>query len=199
MQNKWDQRYSEPGFAYGTEPNDFLVASLQNLPQAGSVLCLAEGEGRNSVFLAEKGYTVTAVDSSSVGLQKAESLAAERGVTMNTHVADLADYHLPHDTYDGIISIFCHLPPAVRRKLYQQVAPSLKQDGVFLLEGYTPRQLNHGTGGPPVKELLMEISELKEELRALHILHGLELEREIYEGHLHTGRGAVAQLIAIKK
>ncbi len=76
---------------------------------------------------------------------------------------------------------------------------SLKQDGVFLLEGYTPRQLNHGTGGPPVKELLVEISEVKEELRALHILHGLELEREIYEGQLHTGRGAVAQLIAIKK
>jgi SAM-dependent methyltransferase len=199
MQNKWDQRYSEPGFAYGTEPNDFLAASLQQLPSAGSILCLAEGEGRNSVFLAEKGYKVTAIDSSSVGLQKAQALAAERGVSISTCVADLAEYQLPLDTYDAIISIFCHLPPPVRSKLYRQIPPALKHGGVFIYEGYTPRQLEHGTGGPPVKELLPEVSELNKELEPLDIIHSLELEREIREGRLHNGLGAVAQLVAVKK
>ena len=198
-QNKWDERYGETGFAYGTEPNDFLAASLQHLPPTGTVLCLGEGEGRNSVFLAQHGHTVTAVDTSSVGLEKAKALAAERGVVITTCNADLASYQLPENTYDAIISIFCHLPPQVRRQLHAQIPSSLKKGGVFLLEGYTPRQLDHGTGGPPVKELLMEIVELKKELQQLHIIHGTELKREIHEGRLHTGLGAVAQLIAIKE
>ena len=197
--NKWDERYAEAGFAYGTEPNDFLAASLHHLPPTGTVLCLGDGEGRNSVFLAQHGYTVTAVDSSSVGLEKAKALAVERGVTISTCNADLANYHLPENTYDAIISIFCHLPPPVRGQLHGQIPSSLKKGGVFLLEGFTPRQLHHGTGGPPIKDLLMEISELKKELHQLHIIHGTEIERQIHEGRLHTGLGAVAQLIAIKE
>ena len=197
-QNKWDRRYGEPGFAYGTKPNDFLAVSLHQLPPSGTVLCLADGEGRNSVFLAEHGYTVTAVDSSSVGLEKAKALATERGVAITTCNADLADYQLPENAYDAIISIFCHLPPPVRRTLHGQIPSSLREGGVYLLEGYTPRQLNYGTGGPPVKELLMELSDLQVELRQLQITHGLELEREVYEGRLHTGLGAVVQLIGVK-
>ncbi|TKB25561.1 class I SAM-dependent methyltransferase [Desulfopila sp. IMCC35006] len=196
--SKWDERYSEAGYAYGTEPNDFLAASLKQLPPAGKVLCLGDGEGRNSVFLARQGYTVTAVDYSTLGLQKAQRLAADRGVTITTHVADLAEYQLLPDTYNAVISIFCHLPPPVRRQVHGQIPSSLKKNGVFLLEGYTPRQLNHGTGGPPVKELLLEIIDLKKELAQLQITHLLEVEREIHEGRLHTGLGAVAQLIAVK-
>jgi SAM-dependent methyltransferase len=198
QKSKWDERYGEAGYAYGTEPNDFLAASLHQLPPAGKVLCLGDGEGRNSVFLAQQGYTVTAVDSSSVGLQKAKVLAADRRVTITTCVADLAEYQLSPDTYDAIISIFCHLPPPVRQLVHSKIPSSLKRDGVFLLEGYTPRQLNHGTGGPPVKELLLEIVDLKKELAQLQFTHLIELEREVYEGRLHTGLGAVVQLIAIK-
>ena len=198
-QNKWDQRYGEPGFAYGTAPNDFLAASVHRLPPTGAVLCLAEGEGRNSVFLAERGYSVTAVDSSPVGLAKARALAAERGVAITTRNADLTDYQLPENTYAAIVSIFCHLPPPARRRLHSQVPASLTKGGVFLLEAYTPRQLHYGTGGPPVKELLMEITALREELQELQIMHGLELEREVYEGRLHTGRGSVVQLIGVKR
>jgi SAM-dependent methyltransferase len=198
-QNKWDQRYGEAGFAYGTEPNDFLAASLHQLPPKGTILCLGDGEGRNSVFLAQHGHTVTAVDSSSVGLEKARALAAERGVTITTCFADLTDYQLPENTYDAIISIFCHLPPHIRRQLHDRIPSSLRKGGVFLLEGYTPRQLDHGTGGPPIRELLMEIDELRRELQQLDIIHGTEQEREIYEGRLHTGLGSVAQLIAIKR
>lgn len=199
MTNKWNDRYSEPGYAYGTQPNDFLVASLHHLPPDGTVLCLAEGEGRNSVFLAGKGYQVTAVDSSGVGLQKAQELARERGVHLTTCVADLADYQLQPASLDVVISVFCHLPPALRRQVHRRVVAALRPGGVFLLEAYTPRQLQHGTGGPPVVELLMELSELREELRGLNLIHAIEREREIYEGRLHTGTGAVVQVIAIKE
>jgi SAM-dependent methyltransferase len=197
--SKWDDRYGEAGFAYGTDPNDFLAASLHHLPPTGSILCLADGEGRNSVFLAEHGYRVTAVDSSPVGIEKGRVLAAERGVAITACVADLADYPLPDDTYDAIISIFCHLPPPLRRRLHGRIPFSLKSGGVFLLEGYTPRQLDLGTGGPPVKELLMELATIREELSPLRIIHGIELEREVREGRLHTGLGSVVQLIAVKE
>lgn len=196
--SKWDERYGEPGFAYGTEPNDFLVSSTPLLPRGGSVLCLAEGEGRNSTFLAEKGFVVSAVDSSAVGMQKAQALARERGVTITTCIADLEDFVFPPESFNAIVSIFCHLPPLLRKKVHSGVVSSLKKGGVFILEGYTPKQLQQGTGGPPVKELLMELEELRSDFADLDIIHGEELMREIYEGRLHTGRGAVVQLIAVK-
>jgi SAM-dependent methyltransferase len=199
MKTMWDKRYSEPGYAYGTDPNEFLASSLSHLKPGGTVLCLAEGEGRNSVFLAEKGYQVTAIDNSAVGLQKAEQLAADRGVEITTHLADLADYQLPLNSFDAIISIFCHLPPDIRANLHKQIYGSLKKGGTFLLEGYTPEQLKLGTGGPPQLQLLMEIEDLKTELHQLNFLLAREIKREINEGALHTGFGAVAQLIATKK
>lgn len=195
---KWDQRYSQPGYAYGTDPNDFLRASLLHLPAAGSVLSLAEGEGRNSVFLARHGFEVTAVDASPVGMEKTQTLAEKHGVHVTSVVADLADYTLAPNQYDVIISIFCHLAPPLRRAIHKQVQESLNHDGVFLLEGYTPKQLKHGTGGPPVKELLMNLHVLQEELAGLKTIHGIEIEREIHEGKLHNGLGAVVQYIGQK-
>lgn len=196
--NKWDERYGEPGYAYGTLPNDFLVSSTSYLPEGGSILCLAEGEGRNSSFLAGKGFVVTAVDSSAVGMQKTEILARENNLVVTTCVADLEDFAFLPESYDGIVSIFCHLPPPLRKKVHTSVVSSLNKGGVFILEAYTPRQLQHKTGGPQVKELLMELDELRAEMSGLRIIHGVELERDIYEGRLHTGRGSVVQLIAVK-
>ena len=198
MANKWDQRYGEPGFAYGQKPNDFLFQSLSHLPRRGRILCLAEGEGRNGVFLARQGYEVIAVDSSAVGLAKARSQAEENGVEITTIHTDLADFQLEDEHYDGVISIFCHLFPDLRKRLHRQIAATLKPGGVLILECYTPKQLELGTGGPPVRELLVGVEELRQELSELDIIHGQELEREIIEGWLHTGRGAVAQIIGIK-
>ncbi|MFW2365299.1 MAG: class I SAM-dependent methyltransferase [Desulforhopalus sp.] len=196
--NKWDERYGEPGFAYGTKPNNFLISSATRLPRGGSVLCLADGEGRNSTYLATNGFTVTAVDSSAVGMQKAQELAKENGVVITTCVADLEDFTFAPNIYDGVISIFCHLPPPLRKKVHSGVVSSLRKGGVFILEGYTPKQLEYGTGGPPVKELLMELEVLQSEFSGLRIIHGVEVERDIHEGRLHTGKGSVVQLIAIK-
>ena len=197
----WNQRYSEDGFAYGREPNDFLKAEYAHIPKGGRVLCLAEGEGRNAVFLAKLGYQVTAMDQSSVGLEKAQKFAAENGVTITTEVADLADYDLGNNTWDGIVSIFAHVPPALRKDLHQRVIGALKKDGVFLLEGYTERQLiMSGVGGPPAaqKAALMSLAALKEELKGLEFIIGAEVDRTIAEGKYHYGESAVVQVVARK-
>lgn len=195
----WDERFAEDGFAYGTEANDFLKSEFRRLPENGNVLCVAEGEGRNAVFLAKQGYEVTAVDQSSVGLKKAEKLAAENGVEISTIVADLADYDPGSGVWDGIVSIAAHVPPTVRKKLHSQLVNSLKPNGVLILEAYTERQLEmEGVGGPPVKELFMSLEELKKEFQGLEFIMGKELERFMAEGKYHNGNSAVVQVIAKK-
>lgn len=191
----WDERYAAEEYVYGTEPNDFLRHHCHHLPK-GKVLCLAEGEGRNAVFLAEQGYEITAVDNSAIGLAKAEKLAAERGVEIETQVADLAHFNLGESEWDAIVSIFCHLPPAMREKVHAQIPQALKPNGVFLLEAYCPRQLEYGTGGPQVVEMTVSLDNLQNEIQGLDCLIMHEMERDVTEGIYHTGLGAVVQLIA---
>lgn len=198
-ENMWDKRYSEDGFAYGILPNDFLRENITILPSGGRVLCLAEGEGRNSVFLAKQGFDVVAVDASAVGLKKAEELAQNENVTLTTIVADLAEYEFEKDSFDAVISIFCHLPPSIRERVHKAIPPCLKPGGVVLLEGYTPEQLHYKTGGPPQENMMVTLSMLKAEIPSLTLLHGKELLREIVEGRLHTGLGSVVQFIAQKQ
>ena len=193
----WDQRYSGEAYAYGTEPNEFLVAMAPRLP-LGRVLCLGEGEGRNAVWLASQGHDVTAADASRVGLEKAERLAVERGVTITTVHSDLAKHEIDPDAWDGIVSVFCHLPPALRAEVHRRCVSGLRSGGVMLLEAYTPRQLGHGTGGPPAAELMMDEETLRAELAGLEFMHLQECEREIHEGAFHNGLGAVVQVVGRK-
>lgn len=193
----WDQRYSSDDFVYGKEPNDFLASVIDRIPR-GRVLCLAEGEGRNAVYLAQHGCRVLAVDGSAVGLEKAKKLAAEQGVQIDTVVADLAEFAIAPGSWDAIVSIFAHLPPALRRTVHRQVVAGLRPGGVLVLEAYTLAQLALKTGGPPTAELLMSLETLRQELAGLDLQHAVELEREIIEGRLHTGRGAVVQILATK-
>ncbi len=197
----WNSRYSEPGFAYGLEPNDFLRNEWSRIAPGGKVLCLAEGEGRNAVFLAKQGYDVTAVDLSLVGLKKAEQLAKEQGVSISTEHADLAGYDLGNEEWDGIVSIFAHVPPAVRFKLHNQMGDALKPGGYLILEAFTIRQLEmKGVGGPPeaMKDFFMALPELQKELAALRLLHAEELDRDISEGPCHQGPSAVVQILGYK-
>jgi SAM-dependent methyltransferase len=191
----WDERYSDSRFIYGTEPNEFLESVADRLP-AGPILSLAEGEGRNAVYLAGLGYEVVAVDQSDVGLAKARKLAAEREVHIQTMQADLDDFTIEPGAWAGIVSIFCHLPPLLRVPLHAAVARGLRPGGVFVLEAYTPRQFGRGTGGPPSPEMLVSLDDLTEELAGLEFLHALELEREVREGLYHTGLASVVQLVA---
>ncbi|MCG6950228.1 MAG: class I SAM-dependent methyltransferase [Acidobacteria bacterium] len=193
----WNERFSEPGYAYGKDPNRFLESVAHRIP-AGRVLSLAEGEGRNAVYLAGLGYQVTAVDASTVGLAKAESLAEERGVDIETVYADLAAYEIGPGEWQGIISIFCHLPPLVRAALHEQVLRGLAPGGVLILEGFTPRQLEYGTGGPKSRDLLMDLNVIRQELPGLRFEVAREVEREITAGKYHGGIGSVLQILAVK-
>jgi 2-polyprenyl-3-methyl-5-hydroxy-6-metoxy-1,4-benzoquinol methylase len=193
----WDQRYNTADYVYGTRPNDFLVDVAGRIPP-GRVLCIAEGEGRNAVFLAELGHDVVAVDASTVGMQKAQKLAQDRGVTIETVVADLADYAIEENSFDAIVSIFAHVPPVIRGPLHRKIVSGLKPGGMLVLEAYTPEQIAYGTGGPPVAELTMSLQALEDELRGLEFSHAVELTRDVVEGSLHTGLGAVVQVVAIK-
>lgn len=193
----WNQRYSEPGFAYGTQPNDFLAANAERyLPRNGEVLCLAEGEGRNAVFLASRGFQVTGVDSSAVGLEKARTLAGKNGVNIQTVVADLRDFDLGVARWDGIVSIWCHTPAELRERLHRSVVSALKPGGVLLLEAYTPRQLELKTGGPPTTDLTMTLAAVRTELTGLDLVLAEEKTREVHEGSYHDGVSAVLQVIA---
>jgi len=193
--SRWDERYAQSGYAYGTEPNDFLAEVAPAIPE-GPVLSLADGEGRNAVFLAARGHAVTAVDASPIGLSKAGRLAAERGVRVETRLADLeAGFELGTARWAGIVSIWCHLPRPAREELHAQVARALLPGGVFILEAYTPRQLRYGTGGPSSAALLPALDDLRAELKELELEIAREVVREVQEGRMHHGESAVVQLL----
>jgi SAM-dependent methyltransferase len=197
--NSWDQCYAPADYYFGTEPNDLLLQHFSVIRRGGDVLCLAEGEGRNAVFLAHEGYRVVAVDQSAVGLQKAERLAATKGAQIQTVVADLSDYRIEPSHWDGIVSIWCHLPRSLQVAVHRQVVAGLKPGGVFVLEAYTPAQFGCGTGGPSTADLMLTLPELRRELKGLDLVHALERERVVHEGSGHDGLSAVVQIIARKR
>jgi len=191
----WDERYNENGYVYGKAPNRFLEENFSAIPR-GKVLSLAEGEGRNAVFLATKGYAVTAVDGSSVGLEKAERLAGEHSVAIELIHADLSTFEIAENAWDGIVSIFCPLPSAIRSKVYGSAAKGLKCGGVFLLEAYTPEQIKYGTGGGSSVDSMTSRESLLSDLAGLQFIYLEEVEREVIEGKYHTGLASVLQAIA---
>lgn len=197
----WNERYAEDGFAYGSEPNDFLREALathrpSSAPITGRALCLAEGEGRNAVWLAQQGWQVRAVDLSAVGLAKAERLAASRGVQIETQVTDLDALELAEGSYELIVSIWAHVPPPLRRRVHTSVARALAPGGLFVLEAYAPANVGRGVGGPQDASLCMRLADLEAELPGLSTVYGVEKERDVNEGKYHVGLSAVTQLVA---
>ncbi|HSG08813.1 MAG TPA: class I SAM-dependent methyltransferase [Longimicrobiales bacterium] len=193
----WDQRYARDEYIYGTTPNDFLASVADRIP-AGPVLCLADGEGRNGAYLAARGHEVTSVDASSVGLEKARKLAETQGVTLHLVHADLADFGIAPGAWAGIVSIFLHLPPALRARVHAASVAGLRPGGVFVLEAYTPDQLHYGTGGPREPDLLMTRDAVGRELDGLELRIARELVRTMAEGIVHHGESAVVQILGVK-
>jgi SAM-dependent methyltransferase len=192
----WDTRFADEGFFYGTEPNDFLREHADTL--AGPVLSLAEGEGRNAVFLAKRGLQVVGVDGSRVGLVKAQALAEQQGVSIQTEVADLADYMPAANTYATVTAIFAHLPSRIRQRLSPLLEQALVPGGILLLEAYSENQLPRTTGGPKDLDMLMTVDKVRNEFPQLEpvLLH--EIEREVHEGTGHNGLASVVQFIGRK-
>lgn len=193
----WDQRYSAPEYVYGTEPNAFLAEHAGLL--TGPVLSLCEGEGRNGVFLASRGFDVLGVDGSPVGLAKAQRLASARGVALRTEVADLATYDPPENTFGAVVSIFAHLPSALRRRLYPLVERALKPGGVLLIEHYSPAQIPKSTGGPKDPDMLFAAADLPRMFPRCEPILARDIDRDVQEGILHNGLSSVVQFLARKR
>jgi SAM-dependent methyltransferase len=189
----WDERYGAPGFAYGTTPNRWLEARVGDIRPGGRVLSLGEGEGRNAVWLAERGFSVDAVDASSVGLEKARELAARRGVRIRTQVDDLATYRPEPGAYDALVLVFVHLPPTLRSMVHAEGARALRPGGVLILEAFTPLQLGRPSGGPRQAELLYEVATLRSDFPGLDWTVLEEAEIELDEGPFHRGMAAVVR------
>jgi SAM-dependent methyltransferase len=198
LQDFWDKRYAGEGFAYGSAPNDFLQASCHFISPAGEVLCVADGEGRNGVWLAQQGMKVTSVDIAPQGMAKAHALALQRGVALNTEVADLTHYPLGHARWDAIVSIFLHFPAQLRQAFHARCLDALKPGGVLIYEVYGDLQLGLGTGGPREAELLPSAAEVAADFASVSVLHSYAGLRDIHEGNLHSGAGYVVQLVLQK-
>lgn len=198
VQAFWDQRFTREGYTYGVEPNELLVEDVGHLPAGGRVVSLGEGEGRNAVFLAARGFRVTAIEGSSVGIAKARELAKERGVSIDFVHGDLTKVELPKDA-DAFVSIFCHLPSAVRKDVHRRAWASLRPGGVFVICAYRPDQLKYATGGPKDLDMLVRLEDVREDFAGGEELVGVEVDRNFEEGPLHTGIGAVVHGVYRKR
>ncbi|MDE2279037.1 MAG: class I SAM-dependent methyltransferase [Xanthomonadaceae bacterium] len=195
----WDQRYAGDDYHFGTAPNAFLAAQKSRLPASGTALAVADGEGRNGVWLAEQGLDVLAVDSSAVGLAKGQRLAARRGVRIAPEQADLAQWAFGHERFDVIAAIFIQFAdPELRARLFDGMIAALKPGGLLLLEGYRPEQLAYGTGGPSEPANLYTEALLREAFAPLEILQLDSYDARIEEGHGHAGLSALIDLVARK-
>lgn len=198
MSNPWDDRYSSSENYYGNEPNDHLREWAHLLAPNSSILSLGEGEGRNALFLLKQGHQIVATDFSQVGLNKLKKLAEAMGKSVEIKAGDLADFEFGTSKWDGIVSIWCHMPSELRREIHRKAVESLKPGGLFILEAYTPEQLKYKTGGPPVADLMMTLTDLKSELVGLDFIYAEEKVRDVFEGKGHHGTSSVVQVIGRK-
>lgn len=195
----WDDRYAGDEYGFGTEPNDFLRESMALPALAGSrmrALCIGDGEGRNGVWLAGLGHDVTTVDLSPVGVAKALRLAAQRGARVDARAGDLATWDLGTDAWDLVVSVFCHMAPALRADVHARIARAVRPGGWYLLEAYRPANVGRGVGGPQAPELTVTLEEVRAAFAGWDLVVAREVEREIHEGRYHDGASATTQLLA---
>jgi cyclopropane fatty-acyl-phospholipid synthase-like methyltransferase len=201
--NFWDQRYSQPDFAYGKEPNEYLKSKLLDLPP-GRILFPAEGEGRNAVFAAKLGWDVFAFDISVEGKKKAEKLALINGVVIDYRVEDLEKVDYRSNSFDAIALIYTHFPEVKRRIFHQKLSAYLKKGGILILECFSKKHLNYqkdnpNVGGPKEESMLFDLEEIKEDFKGFDFLEAYETETELTEGLYHVGKASVIRLFGVKK
>ena len=193
----WDDRYAGDEYLFGTEPNRFLVACRSLLGDGGRALCVADGEGRNSVWLASEGFDVDAFDASPVAVEKARRLAAKRGVSVRFTVADADSWSWPESAYDVVAAIFIQFAsPDLRRRMFDRIAQTLRPGGLLLLEGYRVEQLAYGTGGPRSTAQLYTEEQLRTELAVLRLEQLRSYDEAVEEGGAHSGMSALIDVVA---
>lgn len=194
----WDARYAAEWYLFGTEPAAFVAREAERLPAGSEVLCVADGEGRNSVYLAGLGHDVTAFDPSAVALEKARALANARDVTVAVRQAGVEDWDWSRK-FDVVVGVFIQFaPPAMRAELFAGMARAVRPGGLLLLHGYAPRQVDYGTGGPPDAQNMYTEALLREAFKEFEILYLADYDADIEEGAGHSGRSALVDLVARK-
>ncbi len=195
----WNQRFSGEDYFFGREPNEYLRAKASLLAPGGRVLCVADGEGRNSVWLARQGLQVEAFDIATVGVAKARKLAADAGVAVAFHVASCDTWSWEVEACDAVVAVFVQFAdPVMRARLFTNMVRALKPGGVLILQGYTPKQLDYKTGGPGELSHLYTPDLLREAFASLQTIELVEYEAELSEGAHHAGRSALIGLVARK-
>lgn len=196
---RWETRYATPEYAFGTEPNDFLRSCRSLLPSSGRALAVADGEGRNGVWLAQQGLDVLSIDFSPSAQNKARALAAERHVNVNFVQTDVHQWDYPDAVFDVVVEIFTQFSsPAERALKWAGMRRALKSGGLLIVQGYMPKQLEYGTGGPKQLENLYTHAILEAAFSDFRSLDITEEEREIHEGASHSGMSAVIGLTGRK-
>jgi cyclopropane fatty-acyl-phospholipid synthase-like methyltransferase len=195
---RWETRFGAAGYLFGTEPNAFLKAQAHRLRGRKTALTVADGEGRNGVWLAEQGLDVLAIDFSPTALAKARTLAQERGVRLSTEVADVTAWRWRERAYDVIAAIFIHFAGAERDAFFVNLKNALKPGGLLLLQAYRPEQLSYRTGGPPDVERLYTRALLEAAFGDLKDLEIREHDDVLNEGTAHVGMSALIDLVGKK-
>jgi len=198
MKQFWNERYAASNFAYGKESNQFLKENLHFLPK-GKVLFVAEGEGRNAVFVAKNGYEVSAFDYSESGQQKALMLAQEQGVSVDYLVSDVLELPYEKESFDGIVLIFAHFPAEIRKQAHLKLLELLKPGGKIIFEAFGKEQLNYTSGGPKDIDMLFSEGEVRNEFPGISF-DSLSTEKIVLdEGLFHQGEGVVVRFVGTKK
>lgn len=196
---RWEGRYSAPGYLFGTEPSDFLKRKAHLLKAGEKALAVADGEGRNGVFLAERGLDVLAFDISPTGLAKARALAAQRGVTLKLEQADLLTWDWPVEAFDVVVVIFIQFcTPEQRAQVFANIKRTLKPGGLLLMQGFRPEQLKYKSGGPPHVENLYTRALLEQSFSDFASLEIEEHDSVLSEGSHHVGMAALIDLVGRK-
>ncbi len=196
MREFWESRYAEPEYAYGTEPNHYLVSQAPRIKAGMRALAVGDGEGRNGVWLARQGLEVLSVDAAASGQAKARRLADEAGVELATEQVDLLRWAWPKAAYDVVVSIYVHFMPDHRAVMHRSMLEALRPGGLLIMEGFHVDQLNYESGGPPLAEMLFTADMLAEDFAEAEVLELEEKVIELAEGRFHEGPAAVVRMLA---
>jgi SAM-dependent methyltransferase len=193
----WNQKYAIEELLYGEAPNEFLADMVTVLPSGSKIFVPGDGEGRNGVWLAQKGFKVTSVDSSEIGVNKAKALACRKSVSLDQQLGDLATWSYSQDEFDSAVLIYLHLPASIRAQVHQKIAKAIKPGGVLILECFHPDQLPRSSGGPKNIEMLYTSELLRSDFAGLLVPHfEFEGEVQLHEGTGHSGVGIVTKMVA---
>jgi ubiquinone/menaquinone biosynthesis C-methylase UbiE len=197
MENIWDQRYGQEEYIYGKVPNAFFKQQTDKL-KPGKILLPAEGEGRNAVYAAGKGWHVFALDMSQEGRNKALKLAEEAGVGIQYEICDLTSCPLPENEFDALAIIFAHFPSKTRSLVYRKLVRALKPGGTLILETFSKKQFGKTSGGPQNLDMLNNIEELEYDFKGFDFKEIYEVEVDLQEGDFHAGMAEVIRIVAVK-